>query len=183
MGHVDRRRWHDRHRHRRYLFVRRLVCRCPSRPFRPRARAADCDLVVFDLHLLLCLRTEFRAAVHPARTAWARLRRRVGHRRGIDGRGDPRQISRPRRRLRANRRRHRSRIGGAGLRRPLRHSARGDCLAGAVCSRHPARSASPMDPPQHPGIGSIRGPAQHWHSAQDCLTCNRRFAGRICGSR
>ena len=51
MGHVDRRRWNNRYRHRRHLIIRRVVRGCAGGPIWPCARAADRDPVVFDLHL------------------------------------------------------------------------------------------------------------------------------------
>ena len=86
----------DRHRDLADLVVRRVVQRHARRPLRPGADAADHHPVVFDLHLPLRLRAEFRAALYPARAARFRLWRRMGRRRGADGRGDPRQVSRPR---------------------------------------------------------------------------------------
>ncbi len=90
-----------------------------GRPLWPGADAADHDPVVFDLHLPVRVRPEFRAAVHPARDARVRLWRRVGGGRGADGRGDPRQVPRPRRRPGADRLGRRLGRRGAGLYRAL----------------------------------------------------------------
>ena len=181
LGHFDRCGRHDRHRHRRDLVVRRLVCRRARRPLWPGAHAAIRDPVVFGLHLSLRLRAELRAAVHPARPARARLRRRVGHWCGIDGRGHSRQISRSRRRFCADRRGLWARARGTRLCGPLCCSARRDRVAGAVLGRHPARSFRAVDPPQRSrnqrrsGAGAT--PARNLGSP----TCSRRFKGRICG--
>ena len=50
-----------------------------------RVRVLQIAILWYSLHLPMCLRTEFRAVVHLARFARARIRRRVGHRRGTDG--------------------------------------------------------------------------------------------------
>ncbi len=49
------------------------------------------------------------------------------------------------------------------------------------CGRHLARSVCAVDPPQHSGIGSVRGAAQQRRNGSGSPTCSRRFAGRICG--
>src|ERR1700726_4550540 len=77
------------------------------------------------------------------------------------------KVSRPRRRLRADRRSRRTRPGGARLRRPVCNSSRSDRVAGVIRGRHLARSACGVDPPQHSGIGSVRGAARQRRAARD----------------
>ena len=125
------------------------------RPLRPGADAADHHPVVFGLHLPLRLRPEFRAALHPARAARLRLWRRMGGRRGADGRGDPRQVSRPRRRPGADRLGGRLGRLGAGLYRALLAPARGDRLARAVRGRPGAGGLCVLDPPPYRRAGDL----------------------------
>src|ERR1700675_1510177 len=55
-----------------------------------RVRVLQIAILWYSIFTFLGLRAELRAVVHLARTARARVRRRVGHRRGADGRGHPR---------------------------------------------------------------------------------------------
>ena len=83
-----------------------------------RVRVLQITILWYAFFTFLCgFRAELRATVRPARAAGLRLRRRMGGRRGADGRDDPRQVSRPRRRLRAERLGGRLGRRGAGLHR------------------------------------------------------------------
>ena len=155
----------------------------PRRSVRPRADAADHDPVVFRLHLSLCLCPEFRAALCIAGAARAGLRRRMGGRCRADGRGDPRQISRPRRRHRADRLGRGLGRLGAGLHRALCFSARGDRVARAVRDRPVACGLCLLDPPAHRGARDFPRPAARAHRRSASPICFRLFAARICGPR
>ena len=168
-GAVEDHRWTGRRTgdcHAVDLGVRRLARRRGVRPVRPRSRAAGHHRLVRGVHLPVRLRTELRPTLHLPRPAGPGLRRRVGGRRRADGRGDPRQVSRPRRRHRADRLVDRLGRRGAALHHPDRHVARGAGLARAVLDWHPARRPGVLDPPLRRGTGAEPAPrGTHQHLA------------------
>ncbi len=153
LAHLRRPGGRTRHHHPAGLGLRRLAGRGAVRPLGAGAGAAGHHPVVRVLHLPLRLGAELPAIVLVPRPARPRFRRRVGGRRGADGRGDPRQIPRPGGRHRADRLVDRLGRGGAALHPVLLHYAGGLCLAGAVLDRAGAGAAGVLDP-------ALRGGAQ-----------------------
>ena len=174
----------DRHRDPADLVVRRLVQRHPRRPLRPGEDAADHDPVVLGLHLPVRLRPEFRAALHPARAARLRLRRRVGGRRGADGRGHPRQVPRPRR---SGWCRPAGRSAGARRRwsTPRVYWLVPEALAWRVLfgDRAGAGGIRLLDPPPHRRARHLSAQRRETRGRSACRICSRRSAARICGPR
>ena len=139
--------------------------------------------VVFGLHLPLRVRPGFPAALHPARAARPGVRRRMGGRRGADGRGDPRQIPRPRRRPGADRMGGRLGRLGAGLHRALCGPARVDRLARDVRGRPAARGVRRLDPPEHLTNPRSSTPTAATAPPSASRICSRHSARRIYGPR
>ncbi len=124
----------------------------------PRARASDHHRVVRLLHLPVRLRAGLHPALHLPRAARLGLRRRMGRGRRADGRGDPGQLPRPRRRPGADRLVDRLGRRGAALHHPDRRAAGGIRLAHAVLDRPPSRRPGVLDPPLRRGTGNPPAP-------------------------
>ena len=149
-----------------------------------RVRMLQLTILWYSVFTFLCaFAQDFQQLFIAARAARTGLRRRMGGRRGADGRGDPRQVSRPRRRPGADRMGGRVGRLGAGLHRALRVScprpSHGACCSRSACCPRCSYSGS-ADISKSPRSSTPRAVAAPRSASR---ICSRPSARRICGPR